>query len=119
MPIKCPDPECRETLQTHISRKLDKVTAWTVIVVVGIPLMATGLVVWAEVMHSGDKFVARAEMEQHSRDLAICKEFMRQVPDDLKELKESIDKLRQEVDKKQAESNQDIKEILRHLRDSH
>jgi len=118
MTIECPDPECREDLHECIHKKLDKSVAWTMLIVFGLPLVAAGLIVWAKVTHSDDRYTTRTEMEQHARDLAVCKEFMRKVPEDLKDLKISIDQMRNELDRKQTENSQDIKEILRHLRDN-
>ena len=104
--MDCPDPDCREDLLTRIGKCVKKHTLWITFIAVGLPLLGVNVGVWSEVTHLDDKYLTKKEMEEHIKDISVCKELMKRLPADMQEIREG-----------QKENSRDIKEILRHLRD--
>jgi len=115
--MDCPDPGCREDLLMQISAKVSKHAVWIAMIAVGLPLLGINVGVWSEVSHSADKYATKTEINQHSRDLTACKEWIKRLPQDIRDIKTDIKDLREDMQEQQKDTAKDIKEILRHLRD--
>lgn len=124
---ECPSPKCHEKMQLQseevktelkkrlvnlekmitkqLALKLTKKTMWAVLVVIGIPLFVTGVKVWSQQEHSDLRFAEKKELVEIDKRQTELRTVVKGLTDNIQEIK-----------KGQEESQKDIKEILRHLR---
>ena len=103
----CPAPKSHESIKMELKDKVSKKVAFTILLAVGIPLFITGVKVWSGQASDPLRYVTKQEMSVVTKDVIETKAIVKKLDDQMLDLK-----------KNQNESQRDIKEILRHLRNS-
>jgi len=103
----CTAPKCHERIQMALKDKVSKKVVFAILLAVGIPLFITGVKVWSGQASDPLRYVTKQEMSVVTKDVIETKAIVKKLDDQMLDLK-----------KNQNESQRDIKEILRHLRNS-
>ena len=102
----CEHPKCHEAIRLCLKDKVSKKAMWTAIIVIGFPLLITGVKVWSQ--QEGDKLRYSTKEEA-----AKFRERQSEIAETVRSINKDID----EIKKSQEENRRDVKEILRFLRD--
>lgn len=117
--MACTDPKCKAQLEKYIESKVSKKTlfiaGWTFFVVIGLPVMVTGIRVWSGQESNSLRYVEKKEIACVKEKQIETDTTLRFLKTQIADIKESQNQTRVDIQKTQ----EDIKEILRHLRNGH
>ena len=102
---KCPDPSCHEKLKLCLHSLVPKKALWIGLVILGLPMLVTGIKVWSQQESDKLRFADKEGMYRIEQDSATIKVIQNRIIKDLEEIKTD-----------QKEMQQDIKKILNHVR---
>jgi uncharacterized protein HemX len=106
----CKSPQCHEAIRIAMETKVSKrtlwVACWAVFIGVFLPLAGTGIKVWSQQENSHLKYANKEELSKMDKQQTELKISVKNLAENIKDIKQN-----------QEETQKDIKEILRHLRD--
>ena len=115
----CKSPKCHERMKLELSKKATKDELGELRQCIGKKL--TKKSVWLAfpiaVVFSGILIAAADSKYANRNDHDVCKQEQKEMKATLRHLSEDLRELKRIVKDSQAETQRDIKEILRHLRD--
>ena len=101
----CEHPKCHEHLKVCMGKMVTKRTMWAALIVLGLPLLVTGVKVWSQQESDHLRYADRESLIEHSERLTKQEMAVKHMADDIKDIQIN-----------QQEARKDIKEILRYMR---
>lgn len=119
---KCEHPECQSNIQMELNNKASKFDIellkkcsvkhvhkkhlWIALVILGLPLLITGVEVWSQQGSDHLRYVNKDDMAAHEKKQARLEEKVSHMAGDIRDIRIG-----------QVEVQKDVKEILKYLRD--
>ena len=106
--VKCEHPTCHEAMKMCIHKMVTKKAMWIAVLALGVPIFVSGVKVWSQQEADILRFADKGEVAQCKTNQTKLDEKVLHMNVDLIEIKTS-----------QHETQRDVKEILRYMRDGH
>lgn len=106
--MTCNNPECRLLLDTKVSKKNIIIIAWAMFVVIGLPVLVTGIKVWSGQEASPLRYANKESVSKLAERQSLVEKDISNINRQILDIKKSQEKT--ELDMRETQN--DIKKIL-------